>query len=156
MKEKVPLCFQEKFQEIVKNVPLFTENNSTLIHTDIGLHNALIDKTGKIFFIDWDDVGNGNSLFDSAYPLLSQFLDFIDNNFIFKEQEVSAFYFTYYVKFKGKNNSSACTFDISLFFLLLYIEFGDIDKNCQKILYALENRSYFENFLDEAMKNATD
>lgn len=131
------LSFGKEYLEIAKNLPDFRNCVKSLIHTDIGLHNTAKNKEGKIFFLDWDSVGIGISILDLGFPLLSQFLD---EKLVFKKENALAFYNAYFENRDILEEDKKLIFDAGLFFQLIYLPYGNIEKNWEKINFAIKNK----------------
>lgn len=141
----IPNSIKQEYDLLVKNLPDFKNNKKTIIHTDIGLHNA-VDVGGEIFFIDWDDVGIGYSVLDIGYPLLTQL---VSSTYEFDRESAKSFYEAYFSNIDDQENPTVeDIFDASLLFLLMYLPFADnLDTGWLKIKYVLDNRDMFESFL---------
>ncbi|QSX04658.1 aminoglycoside phosphotransferase family protein [Sedimentibacter sp. zth1] len=68
--------FKKEYDAILDSLPNFKEYKQCFIHTDIGPHNALLNKEGKVIFIDLDDSGIGPKYIDLGWPFIMQFVDF--------------------------------------------------------------------------------
>jgi Ser/Thr protein kinase RdoA (MazF antagonist) len=68
--------FKAEYDAIIDNLPNFYESDQCFIHTDIGPHNAMLNKEGKVIFVDLDDSGIGSKFIDLGWPFIMQFVDF--------------------------------------------------------------------------------
>lgn len=59
-------------------LPDFNQLPEVLIHTDLGVHNSIMDSKGELSFIDWDDAGIGSSVFDIGNVLGNNLITFPD------------------------------------------------------------------------------
>lgn len=68
--------FKKEYDAILDSLPNFEEYEQCFIHTDIGPHNALLNKDGEVIFIDLDDAGIGPKYIDLGWPFIMQFVEF--------------------------------------------------------------------------------
>lgn len=68
--------FKKEYDLILDSLPNFKNYKQCFIHTDVGPHNAILNKEGKIIFIDLDDSGIGSKYIDLGWPFIMQFVDF--------------------------------------------------------------------------------
>jgi Ser/Thr protein kinase RdoA (MazF antagonist) len=66
--------FKKEYDRIIESLPNFDTLTQSFIHTDIGPHNAIMSAEGRIVFIDLDDAGQGSTMIDAGYPLITQFI----------------------------------------------------------------------------------
>jgi Ser/Thr protein kinase RdoA (MazF antagonist) len=137
--------FREKYLKLVNNLPNFDALPQSLIHTDIGLHNSIQNEDGFIILIDWDDCGVGTRVLDLGFPLISQFLN---SDLVFEKEKAGAFYRAYVGKNSITLKEKKVLFDAGLFFSLLYLPYGNLKRNWEKIEYAIENRNLIERVFD--------
>lgn len=64
------------FDDIIVGLPDFYKYRQCFIHSDIGPNNTMIDKCGKVIFIDLDDSGFGPQFIDLGLPFISRFVDY--------------------------------------------------------------------------------
>ena len=78
---------------------------------------------------------------DIGFPLISQL---IGSDFSIQEEHIKAFYQTYFEHTKTPvlREEKEAIFDASLFFALIYVPYGDIYKNWEKVKYAIKNKDY--------------
>ncbi|MEM7657246.1 MAG: phosphotransferase [Bacteroidota bacterium] len=131
------LPFGQEYLAIANRLPDFSQCSRSLIHTDIGRHNMAQDQAGKLYFLDWDGVGVGIRILDVGFPLLSQFLG---ADLKFRAKHAAAFYHAYFQHRTLPATDKDLIFDAALFFQLIYLPYGEIDKNWQKIQFALEKK----------------
>ncbi|MBI4232039.1 phosphotransferase, partial [Candidatus Peregrinibacteria bacterium] len=131
------LSFEEEYMKLVESLPAFTALSTSLIHTDIGPHNAVQKPDGTIILTDLDDVGVGPTILDLGFPLICHF---VTHEPEFEKEKATAFYDAYFAKRTLPNRERVLIFDAGLFFALLYVPYGDIEKNWQRIKFAVENR----------------
>ncbi len=131
------LSFKEEYLALVNTLPDFDTLPQTLIHTDIGTHNAIKSSNGSIVLIDWDDSGLGTRVLDLGFPLLSQFLN---GDLIFEKDKAEAFYNAYFSQHNIPKEEKLLIFDAAIFFALLYMPYVDIDKCWKKIAFARANK----------------
>ena len=127
------------------SIPDISSFPKTLIHTDIGLHNTVVNSAGEIIFIDWDDAGVGYRILDIAFPLLSIF---VEGN-VFNRKCAEAFYKTYFSEthLPLTENEKTALFDVSLFFCLIYLPYGNADKGWERLQKSLTIRESVEDFI---------
>lgn len=68
--------FKKEFDNILDEIPKFSNYNQCFIHTDIGPHNAMMKTTGEVVLIDLDDAGIGCRYLDMGWPFIMQFVDY--------------------------------------------------------------------------------
>ncbi len=68
--------FVKEFDAILDNIPDFEQLDQCFVHTDMGPHNAMLSKDGKVMFVDLDDAGIGSRYLDLGWPFIMQFVDF--------------------------------------------------------------------------------
>lgn len=68
--------FKAEFDAILDALPDFGKLDRCLIHTDLGPHNSVRNKQGKVMLIDLDDAGIGSRYLDLGWPFIMQFVDF--------------------------------------------------------------------------------
>ena len=68
--------FVKEFDAILDEIPDFELLDQCFVHTDLGPHNAMLDKDGKVVFVDLDDAGIGSRYLDLGWPFIMQFVDF--------------------------------------------------------------------------------
>ncbi|MBS4220096.1 phosphotransferase [Bacillus sp. FJAT-49711] len=101
--------FKKEYDQIIKSLPNFNSLRQSFIHTDIGPHNAIKTSEGKVIFIDLDDAGNGSTLIDVGYPLITQFIRYKDSGELaFNIENARAFFEGYFsgmeMSIKKKNS----------------------------------------------------
>lgn len=133
--QKLP--FKDEYIALVNSLPDFDTLSQTLIHTDIGTHNAIKSPDGSIVLIDWDDCGLGTRVLDLGFPLLSQFLN---GKLVFEKDKAKAFYDEYFSQHVLSKEEKLHIFDAGIFFALLYMPHVDIEKCWAKIQFALANK----------------
>jgi Ser/Thr protein kinase RdoA (MazF antagonist) len=138
------LPFGKEYMELVETLPDFDTLSQSIIHTDIGHHNAVEGDDGKLVLIDWDDAGICSTILDLGAPLICHFLH-EDEYFLKAEAEI--FYRTYFSEKEIPDDEKEYLFDAGLFFALMYAPFGDIQKNWKKILFALERKDLFQSII---------
>ncbi len=133
--ESVP--FKKEYEALIDSLPDPSGLPECLIHTDIGLHNTIQKPSGELILVDWDDAGVGKRILDIAFPLISQFVTY---DLVFREDDARAFYKTYMDHNELTDQEKELLFNASLFFTLMYLPYGDIDKNWKRVQFALENK----------------
>ena len=68
--------FVKEFDAVLDDIPDFEKLDQCFVHTDMGPHNAMLSKDGKVMFIDLDDAGIGSRYLDLGWPFIMQFVDF--------------------------------------------------------------------------------
>jgi len=68
--------FKTEFDRILDQIPDFKKYDRCFIHSDIGPHNSMRSRTGKVLLIDLDDAGIGSRYLDLGWPLVMQFVDY--------------------------------------------------------------------------------
>jgi len=131
------LSFAKEYMELVESLPNFSGLSTSLIHTDIGPHNAVQRQDGIIVLTDWDDAGVGTTILDLGFPLICHF---VTHELEFEKEKASAFYNVYFAKSNLPDKEKTLIFDAGLFFALMYIPYGDTEKHWQKIKFAVENK----------------
>jgi len=133
--------FGQEYKNLFYKLIDFSVFPQTFIHTDIGLHNCVKNKKGEIFFLDWDGAGVGARILDISFPLLSQLISI---NWFIQEKNIKIFYKTYFenTHIPVLRKEKEAIFDASLFFSLIYVPYGDIQKNWAKVKYAIKNKDY--------------
>ncbi|MEO0471590.1 MAG: phosphotransferase [Bacteroidota bacterium] len=132
------LSFGGEYMTLANQLPDFQQCSQSLIHTDIGLHNIAQDRKGTLYFLDWDGVGLGITILDLGFPLLSQFLN---DKLFFRKELAVAFYRTYFQHRHLPTVDKELIFDASLFFQLIYLPYDDVEKNWQKIQFAVKHKA---------------
>ena len=131
------LSFAKEYVTLVESLPNFSGLSTSLIHTDIGPHNAVQRKDGVIVLTDWDDAGVGITILDLGFPLICHF---VTHELEFEKEKASAFYNTYFAKRNLPDKEKNLIFDAGLFFALMYIPYGNTEKHWQRIKFAVENK----------------
>ena len=68
--------FVKEFDTILDDIPDFEQLDQCFVHTDMGPHNTMFSKDGKVIFVDLDDAGIGSRYLDLGWPFIMQFVDF--------------------------------------------------------------------------------
>ena len=68
--------FVREFDAILDSIPDFEKLDQCFIHSDMGPHNAMLSRDGRVVFIDLDDSGIGSRYLDLGWPFIMQFVDF--------------------------------------------------------------------------------
>ena len=68
--------FVKEFDAILDAIPDFEKLDQCFVHTDMGPHNAMLDKDGRVVFVDLDDSGIGSRYLDLGWPFIMQYVDF--------------------------------------------------------------------------------
>ncbi|MEK7136205.1 MAG: phosphotransferase [Patescibacteria group bacterium] len=137
VKTAKPLPFGTDYLALANQLPDLDELPQSLIHTDIGPHNSVEKSDRQIILVDWDDAGVGTKILDLGFPLVCQF---VTHELIFKEKEALAFYTSYQLRGEITDEEKDILFDAGIFFALMYLPYGDIDKNWARIRFALDNK----------------
>lgn len=138
------LSFAKEYMGFVDSLPNFSGLSMSLIHTDIGPHNAIQRPDGVIVLTDWDDAGVGTTILDLGFPLICHF---VTHELNFEKEKASAFYNAYFSKRSLPDKERALIFDAGLFFALMYIPYGDTEKHWQRIKFAVENKELLSSVL---------
>ena len=149
------LPFRKEFMEVVKELPSFEGLSQSVIHTDLGLDNAIVQPDKTMILVDWDDVGVGTTILDLGFPLLFYFVDLED--FVTEKaglvwptklrSRATAFYNAYFSKRTLPDREKDLIFDAGLFLALIYTPLGDVDRNWQRIKFAMKNRDLIASVL---------
>lgn len=118
--------------------------SQSLIHTDIGPHNAIKRHDGSIVLVDWDDAGVGTTILDLGFPLICHF---VSEDLIFERENAKAFYDAYFSKRKLSTAERALIFDAGLFFALMYVPYGETQKHWERIKFSLVNKELISSVL---------
>lgn len=137
------LPFYEAFMDVVQGLPNFEGLSRSVIHTDLGLENTIVQPDGTMILVDLDDVGVGTTILDLGYPLICIFVDGNE----FERENATAFYNAYFSKRTLPDGERALVFEAGLFFALLYAPFGDTNRKWQRIQFALKNRDLISSVL---------
>jgi Ser/Thr protein kinase RdoA (MazF antagonist) len=129
--------FGKEYWSLVESLPDFSGLPASLINTDIGLHNSIIKSDGSLILIDWDDAGNGPMVLDLGYPLICQC---VTSLLQFRKSKALSFYQGYASMRQITEEERKAIFDAGLFFALLYIKYGRIRINWNRIKYAVRNK----------------
>lgn len=143
-KSQVNTSFKNEYLKVLNSLPNFNELSQSLVHTDIGPHNAIKSLNGSITLIDWDDAGTSTSILDLGFPLICQF---ISNDLVFARRKAKAFYNAYFSKRGLIEAEKTLIFDAAIFFALMYLPYGKIQKNWEKIKFALVNKKTISSVL---------
>lgn len=138
------LSFACEYMNLVKSLPNFSDLSASLIHTDIGPHNAIQKPDGLIVLTDWDDAGVGTTILDLGFPLICHF---VTDELNFEKERAVAFYNAYFAKRSLPKEEKSLIFDAGLFFALMYIPYGDTEKHWQRIKFAVENKELISSVL---------
>ena len=133
------LAFADEYIELVESLPDFSNLSTSLIHTDIGPHNAVQKPDGTIVLTDWDDAGVGIIILDLGFPLICHF---ITHELNFEKEKAEAFYTAYFSKRNLPDIERSLIFSAGLFFALIYVPYGDTEKNWQRIKFAVRNKEF--------------
>jgi Ser/Thr protein kinase RdoA (MazF antagonist) len=133
--------FSDEYLKISKTLPNFSQFSQTLIHTDISPENTVEREGGSLVFVDWDDAGIGPTVLDLGYVLMSECTT---ENLELKPEIAKAFYSSYLTKRNITPEEKTYMFDAGLFFALMYIVFGDVEKRWKRIQWLIENRKVVE------------
>lgn len=133
----VQFPFQDEYEKILINLPDFEASTKSLIHTDIGPHNAVQKDNGLIILVDWDNSGLGTTILDLGFPLICSF---VTKDLIFEKEKAQAFYSAYFSKNNLTEEEKGLIFDAGILFALIYLPYGDVDKNWEKIKYSISNK----------------
>ena len=68
--------FVKEFDTILDDIPDFEQLDQCFVHTDMGPHNTMLHKDGKVVFVDLDDAGIGSRYLDIGWPFIMQFVNF--------------------------------------------------------------------------------
>lgn len=129
------------YEELVRNLPNFSQLPSCVIHTDIGAHNSIQQPDGSIVLIDWDDAGIGTRVLDIGFPLICDFVS--SKDLTFDTDRARGFYDSYSSVIKLTDLEKQYLFDAALFYALSYTIFdesGIVDGQWKKVLSALEQK----------------
>lgn len=145
--------FKAEYDSIVRKLPDFTKLKQSFIHTDICPKNALKNKSGEIYIIDFDDAGNGSTFIDLGYPLITQFVGFWDkkngqdslgeSEFFFKHEAAKAFCDGYFSISEMSSHEKKYIFDGAVFMQLMYMPaFGKehVPFLWRQLKYAIDNK----------------
>lgn len=138
------LSFADEYIELVESLPNFSDLSTSLIHTDIGPHNAIQKPDDVIVLTDWDDAGVGTTILDLGFPLICHF---VTHDLKFEKEKAEAFYNAYFSKRNLPNIEKSLIFDAGLFFALMYIPYGDTEKHWQRIKFAVQNKELISSVL---------
>lgn len=136
--------FGKEYMEIVNRLPKFEGLSQTLIHTDIGPHNAIEKPDGLIVLVDWDDAGVGTTILDLGFPLICHF---VTEDLIFEKEKAKAFYDAYFAKRNMPDSERSLIFDAGLFFALMYVPYGNTEKHWKRIKFTVANRELISSVL---------
>ncbi len=139
---KVP--FGKEYMEIVDQLPTFDGLSQSLIHTDIGPHNAIQRPDGLMILVDWDDAGIGTTILDLGFPLICHF---VTEDLVFEKEKAKAFYDAYFAKRTLPERERSLIFDAGLFYALMYVPYGEIQKNWKRVKFALGNKDLISSVL---------
>lgn len=128
------------FRKFLSSLPDFTTLPKTVIHTDIHPDHAIRKPDGAVVRIDWDDAGIGPTVLDLGYIMFQ----FITEDLLLGRENLAAFYETYFSARRIKNEEVKYMFDGGLFFAMMYLKFGDVNKRWKRIRWAVRNRSRIE------------
>jgi Ser/Thr protein kinase RdoA (MazF antagonist) len=131
------ISFWKEYLEVVAELPDFTHCSRTVIHTDIGLHNAAQDRAGNIYFLDRDWVWINYTILDLWFPLISQF---VTSDCHFKREHAKAFYDSYFANRSFPQEERKLIFDASLFFALIYLPYSDANETWKRIQFSIANK----------------
>ena len=136
----------EEYLRLVNQLPDLSRYPTSLIHTDIGMNNAIQDNKGDIYLIDWDDAGIGTRILDIGFPLICGFLS---EDLHFETDNASAFYQGYFAHTALTEEERAHIFDAALFYVLMYSIDGKhfYEGNLKKAMWAVEHRDEIERVL---------
>ena len=90
------LPFVRKFDAILDSLPDFEKLDQCFIHSDIGPHNAMLCRDGRVIFIDLDDSGIGSRYLDLGWPFIMQFVDFETDEMKYRFDLAESFLRGYY------------------------------------------------------------
>ena len=68
--------FVREFDAILDTLPDFEKLDQCFIHSDMGPHNAMLSRDGRVVFIDLDDSGIGSRYLDLGWAFIMQFVDY--------------------------------------------------------------------------------
>lgn len=140
--DKLP--FGKEYMEIVSRLPNFEGLSQSLIHTDIGPHNAIQRLDNLIVLVDWDDAGVGMTILDLGFPLICHF---VTEDKVFEKEKAKAFYDAYFAKRQLPNKEKSLIFDAGLFFALMYVPYGNTQKHWERIKFAIANKELISSVL---------
>lgn len=136
--------FTTDHDELLKTLRDFTTVCQSFIHTDVGPHNARINRQGSVVFIDLDDAGIGPTCIDVGYPLICQFVRHRSNGELgFDEVNAKAFYQGYLAQSPLDVSERESIFDGAVFMQLMYMDaYGEkgVDPMWGILTYALNNQ----------------
>lgn len=136
--------FKKEYDKVVEMLPDFDNYKKAFIHTDIGSHNAILSKEGKIIFVDFDDAGRGSIYIDAGYPLITQFVRYQKNGELkFNYDNAKAFYEGYFSKQKPNLKEKELIFHGAVFMQLMYMPcYGEegVKPMWEILNFALKNR----------------
>jgi Ser/Thr protein kinase RdoA (MazF antagonist) len=139
-------AFGEEYLRIVNSLSTFKNLPKTPIHTDISPGNSIQKKDGTIILLDWDDVGVGVSVLDVGQPMINHF---ISEDLEFFKESARSFYKAYFNERKLTDEEMKVIFDAGLFYALMYIIYGDMEKRWRRIKWAIKNRETLESLIRE-------
>jgi Ser/Thr protein kinase RdoA (MazF antagonist) len=137
--------FGKEYLYLVNTLPDFKDLPISLIHTDIGLHNAVMKHDGNLVLVDWDDSGTGPTVIDLGFPLICQF---ISSHLKFRKSIAESFYQGYLSRRQITDKEKNIIFNSGLFCALMYIKYGIVHINWRKIQYAIRNKEMITSVLN--------
>ena len=142
------LPFGKEIMEVVDQLPNFDGLSQSVIHTDLGLDNAIRRPDNSMVLIDWDDAGLSTTILDLGYPLHYYFADLED--FVTEDGELiwlpelrdraTAFYKAYFSKRTLPDRDRNLIFDAGLVLLLDGYTYGNSEEKWQHIKFVLKYR----------------
>lgn len=136
--------FKKEYDSIIHGLPNFKLHKQAFIHTDIGPHNAMLDKQNNVIFVDFDDAGKGSVFIDAGYPLITQFVRYQKSGELaFNEANAKAFYEGYFSKAKLDAKEKELLFHGAVFMQLMYMPcFGEeaVLPMWRILKYAMDNK----------------
>lgn len=111
-----------KYYKIIDLLPNFYDYKQGFIHTDIVPHNAIINKSNDVVFIDFDRAGKGPIYIDAGFPLITQFVRFHGpRDLRFNYENAKAFYSGYSSIAKLETKDKQLIYDGAVFWQLMHM-----------------------------------
>ncbi len=133
--------YKNEYVAILGTLPNFEKYPKTLIHTDLSSGNFIESPDGQLFIIDWDEVGIGPTVLDLGVPLLN---DFVTEDLEVMEENAKAYYQSYFTGRGMSREEKEGIYYAGLFWMCMYIQYGDNFKRWNRIKWALANRARIE------------
>ena len=137
--------FETEYLECLRGLPSFEGLSESLIHTDMGPNNTIEGENRDLILVDWDHAGQGLIVLEIGFPLVCHF---VTSDLQFEAEKAGAYYGAYFAHQSLPERDRARIFDAGLFCALMYVPYGDVENNWERVKFAMRNRASISSILE--------